>query len=63
MKSYMVTMEIKGAYNRSIIRKKSMSPTNIGLLFGLWEETNILEKARRIDKASALFFWGMSDYS
>lgn len=37
-----------------------MSPINIGLLLGLWEETNISEKARRIDKASALF-WGVSD--
>lgn len=62
MMSYMVTKEISRASNRPIIiKKKSMSPINIGLLLGLWEETNISEKARRIDKASALFFWGVSD--
>lgn len=50
-------METSRASNRPIIIKKSMSPINIGLLLGLWEEASISEKARRIDKASALFFW------
>lgn len=63
MKNYTVTMEIGRAPNRLIIRKKSRSPINIGLLLGLCEETNISEKARRIDNASVLFFWGESDYS
>lgn len=36
---------------------------NIGLLLCLCEETDISEKARRIDKASVLFFWCVSDYS
>lgn len=59
----MVIMEMGRVFNRFIIRRKSMKLINIGLLLGLWEEVNILEKVRRIDKVSVLFFWGVFDYS
>lgn len=50
MKDYVVTMEIGKVSQRPIIRKKNMSPINIGIP-KKWEATSISQKLRgRIGK-------------